>query len=102
MISFSFAIKNPYPKDSDAKCVHYIAYDKKITAHKAVEFQVSSHMGSDFLEFNIDLSWSGEDHAGPRIMLCVVGFYMSASLYDTRHWNYQKGRWNTDADREEY
>lgn len=42
----------------------------------------------------IEFEWSmRQDHAGVRCELGLIGYKMSFSFYDCRHWNNEEGRW---------
>lgn len=44
--------------------------------------------------FRIEFEWSiRQDHAGVRIELGLLGYKGSFTFYDSRHWNYEEGRW---------
>lgn len=44
---------------------------------------------------NADLRVSTRcDHAGLHLMLGLLGYEAELHYYDTRHWDYEKNRWN--------
>ena len=89
MLKFSIEIKNPFAKDVYCKTM---SYDKVLTKTKHLE---AEHFYSNYHLFTIkiDTSWRGEDHAGPEIELCILGFTAVYKIYDTRHWDYRRGKW---------
>lgn len=89
MINIWLAIKNPF-KCADFK--NYVCYTKLIAKHKAFEVQVSKY-ADNFLEFNLNLNWRGEDHAGPSIEINLFGWTLCVKIYDTRHWDYENNCW---------
>lgn len=91
MISFSFAIQNPWAKDRKQK--DYIVWDKLVSKHRAIDFQISRMSMYDFFSLNVSTCWQGEDHAGPSLTLEVFGYFLNFKIYDTRHWDYEKGCW---------
>jgi hypothetical protein len=46
----------------------------------------------------LDLSFWGQDHAGPLLMLDLFNYGVVLNWYDKRHWSYEKGTWHTDDD----
>lgn len=98
MISFSFAITNPFAKNSEQK--DYLCWEPRVTKHRALCVQVSRFSRYHLFKLHLDLSWRGCDHAGPELELGVLGYTLLVQFYDTRHWNHDAGRWMTDAEAE--
>lgn len=98
MLRLSISIKNPVAKD-----VNLRVYDcnKKLSKHKHFEAE-HYYCGYFLFKLMIDISWRGEDHAGPEIELCLFGYSARYKIYDTRHWNYEHGRWMTDSEQDDY
>jgi hypothetical protein len=48
---------------------------------------------SDLFGITVDTFCSGRDHAGPSIKLSLIGYTFHASIYDSRHWNYEANDW---------
>lgn len=90
MIRFSISFKNPYAKDVNCQVLQF---DKRLTKNKSFE---AEHFYDNYylLNFSIDTSWRGSDHAGPEIELCFLGYSARYKIYDHRHWDYSKGKWN--------
>jgi hypothetical protein len=54
-----------------------------------------------FFGFDVELKWSCRcDHAGPSFDLSLPFAFIHLNIYNTNHWNYEEGRWNTKADYE--
>jgi hypothetical protein len=44
--------------------------------------------------FRIEFGWTiQQDHAGVNLELGLLGYEIHFTLYDNRHWNYEKGQW---------
>ncbi len=96
MIRLGFSVAWPFAyKD---KTQHFLLYDKRIASHKYFELQISKFGCDSIIEFDLDLNWRGHDHAGPRVEISVLGFFFSAKIYDSRHWDYDKNRWSSYDD----
>ena len=65
----------------------------KVSTHKFWEIQVVQLSLANLFEFELDLRGKGEDHAGYKINLTILGLMFAAQIYDHRHWNYEKDRW---------
>jgi len=93
MISLSFDIKNPFWKSkmNDWQKV-YIELEHGVTKNKTFEFRIERH-AYWLVQLTIDLTWSGEDHAGPRFSFSLFGYGIDIQLRDNRHWNGDKNRW---------
>ena len=100
MIKLSLSVLNPFSKDR-FKCMKF--WVGKITEHKSWEVEIYKQDQS-LLEIDIDTCIIGRDHAGISIILCLFYFMISAKIYDTRHWNYELGRWEKhfNHERENY
>ena len=92
----SINLKNPlikYFKNTNTK--HYVEFSKKLSTNKAFEFQVSKFAPTDLINFCINLTFYGEDHAGFKFDIEVFGYFLSVQIYDTRHWDYENHKWET-------
>jgi hypothetical protein len=95
MIKFLFRIQNPtkyktfFTSDIDY-CI-----TKRLSKNKSFEFQFSNFKVNYLLSINIETTWNGQDHAGPRIEFEFMGLYMHLIIYDHRHWNYETNSWET-------
>lgn len=74
---------------------HYIAVDKKITKNKAFEFELGKDTDWDMYDvFQINFQWLWKaDHAGPRFRLSIARWHLGVSIYDIRHWDYEKNNY---------
>lgn len=72
----------------------------KITNNKSWEFEIYKH-DQNLLEFELDTSFIGKDHAGVSISLGLFSYVISARLYDTRHWDYTNHCWREHENRDE-
>ena len=64
----------------------------KVSENKTLELQFSRYAYYLF-EFNLDLRWSGRDHAGPEFGINILGWDMRIALVDNRHWDGYTGWW---------
>ena len=99
MISTRFKISNPWHKPSKSfgpksKWFHYWK-NIKLSTNKNFEIQLDRFGLTEFFEFSLSLEWNGYDHAGPSIMLSVLGYFIEAKIYDKRHWDYETNDWET-------
>jgi hypothetical protein len=72
---------------------HWV-WSKKVTQHKVWEVQVSQY-AYNFLELQANLAWWGEDHAGPRITINILGLTLDICVYDTRSWDDVTNSWKS-------
>ena len=73
----------------------------KISKNKYIEIQLDLFPENDWKLFNIEISQSLKgDHAGFRFEIsCYYFFYFSFIVYDCRHWNWEKDRWEEYNDK---
>ncbi len=97
MIYFKFRIANPWFKSNeDQQNRDYYWKDIKLSKNKNFEIQISKFEADDLLDIGVDLQWWGKDHAGPELDLNFFGYMFNVKIYDSRHWNYEKNRWQTE------
>lgn len=96
MLDFRFAITNPWAKDKPL--IHFYHVDKKLSTNKNIEIECYKSSPYDLFKIDFDLSFRGRDHAGPSFNIEIFGYAFESKIYDRRHWNYEKGRWNTPED----
>lgn len=107
MISFALSLPNWFGGKSDfsmkaSKWWSYHAFGQ-LSATRSWEIQLDYWGWFRLFEFELGLNLNGSDHAGPRFQLTLLGYSIEITAPDTRHWNHEAGRWNTDAeDREIY
>ena len=63
-----------------------------ITRNKSLEAEMFLD-DTYLLQFCLDISFHGRDHAGPRLNVNLLGWAFSLCIYDNRHWNYQDHCW---------
>lgn len=89
MVHFSFFIANPWIKHGFSICADWHG---SITRYKHWEIEVY-HYRESLVELKIRLELSGSHHAGPSIQLGLLGYIVSAKIYDTRHWSDKSNTW---------
>jgi hypothetical protein len=88
LIYLNFKIKNPFVRDSFK---NLFCRSGHIVGHKYWEFELWSV--DELVDIELRLEWSGSDHAGPHIQICLFGIGIAAKIYDNRHWNYDTNAW---------
>jgi hypothetical protein len=89
MIGFSFDLYNPFI--SRYKCI----YEKSGSlGNPYKEYSIIIEERSVIISFSFDLTIC-QDHAGANLGFGVLGWYISFNISDMRHWNYDKGEWET-------
>lgn len=61
----------------------------KITKNKYYEIQLATWEATKYFSFNIVWSYKG-DHCGFTIDIEIYKLNLNATIYDTRHWDYDK------------
>lgn len=88
MINLHLSLTNPWYKENFKNLFNRFGV---ISKHKTWEFEVCRY-ARDVL--SIHLQWTvHEDHAGPSVELCLLGYSMSFRIYDNRHWNHEECRY---------
>lgn len=64
----------------------------KISKNKAWEFAVNRFEEWQWFTFEVKLTRNC-DHAGFHIELELFGLFVELSIYDVRHWSYEKNKW---------
>lgn len=100
MIGFNFTIQNPGHNDKKHPWRDLFQGEWMLSKNKTFECIVDYYT-YDWFEVDLDTRWRGEDHAGPRIALRILGFGVRVALRDNRHWNYDKNRWVDYSNEEE-
>jgi len=91
MLNLSFDIYNPFAKHNTFKNLY--CYAKAVLWTKFKMFEVELlYYPRKFLSFQINSSYKC-DHAGFGIEIGLLGYTVSATIYDTRHWNYDESKW---------
>jgi hypothetical protein len=94
MIEFIFRINHPRPNDR-TKQTDYVVWDKRLSKNWAAELQISRMPLRNIFEIYVDTSWTGKDHAGPRLELTVFNWFFNFQIYNVNHWNWNEGRFYT-------
>lgn len=97
MIEFIFRINHPRPNDR-TKQKDYVLWDKRISENWAAELQISRMPLRNIFEIHVDTSWTGMDHAGPRLELVLFNWFFNFQIYNVNHWNWDEGRFYTKAE----
>jgi len=86
MISFNFNIHNPWSN------TWKILWNKSkvLSKNKAVEF--NGYRTNHIINADLQIKTVG-DHGGFHIMLGLFGYEVELHFYDTRHWDYARGKW---------
>ena len=101
MIYSNFRLQNPWFRpQEDFKSTDYLWYDRQLTTHKNFEIQISRFEARNLFDLSLDLRWWGSDHQGPEFEVELFGFFFNVKIYDSRHWNYDANRWETEEDRD--
>lgn len=95
MFHLRLQIENPFHNDWSST-VDWFFRDWRLSKNKILECQIGhwSKLHS-FIDVDITTVWNGRDHAGPSFELTILWFYAMVKIYDKRHWNYDKGEWET-------
>jgi hypothetical protein len=85
MIDLKFSISNPFSNRWDTLFFR----NGTLPKHKAWEF--NGYRTNQIINLEFGVTFKG-DHAGLKTMVGLFGFNLELSIYDTRHWNYEKNR----------
>jgi hypothetical protein len=79
-------------KKSESIFRHLYLFVKRISKNKTFEFQIMYYF---HYWFNIELNliFSGKDHAGPSFEISFFGYILNISIHDNRHWDKEKNDW---------
>lgn len=96
MLDIHISVGNPFRRGDEAVARDVFVLDAQIARHKNLEIQLSRWSRIvHIIELELDTRFTGRDHAGPRIYVGLLGFFLSLQIYDHRHWDYENGRWDT-------
>jgi hypothetical protein len=68
---------------------HFLCLDKQLTRNKSAEIQLS-YFGIDNARalFNFVCRWTvRRHHAGPQMVVGLLGLYFEVNIHDHRHWS---------------
>ena len=90
MFRLLLSVQNPWSNET----VKYIRKNHGDTgiAHKFLEVELFRD-GINLIGLDVDLRFSGFDHAGPRAELSLFGYTLAIRIYDRRHWDFDNTRW---------
>jgi hypothetical protein len=92
MISVNFELRNPWSNRFNNLWCRSFATPVK---NKFVELEL--YKDTNILSFRF--TWTiRQDHAGLNLEVGLLGYCFHASLYDARHWDYEKGKWVSYVD----
>jgi hypothetical protein len=100
MIRLHFSLANPWHNEAKYPWRDLYQGEWQITKHKNLEIGFFFYMYKLF-EFDLDIEWRGNDHAGPKFEFCILGLEFRIAMPDTRHWHYSENRWIDYNDPEE-
>jgi len=95
MLNFFLRVNNPFKKDTHSNFHHLWGWHKSLTQYR--EFEIETYYSPMIVDVEIVFEMKGRDHAGPRITIGILGWTISASIYDNRHWDYDAGYWEQDV-----
>lgn len=87
MIYFNFSLRNPWSQKF--KNLWCCVYD---TPFKFKFIELEFYKDSSLFCFNINIT-TRQSHAGIDIEIGLLGYCFHFNLHDSRHWNYEEGRW---------
>jgi len=90
MTYIRFAIANPFKHEPFKD---YWQGEYRITKNKLFEIGFYRYAW-DLFEFELDLRFSGHDHAGPHLEAGIFGYTVRIGIADRRHWNSKKNDWH--------
>lgn len=90
MFGIRFNIKNPCRVK---KFVGYYVAGGHLLGNKFWELQLS-YYNNDLFSLEVDATWWGHDHAGPRFEINILGYVLAVQVADTRHWDNLNNCWS--------
>lgn len=97
MIYLSLNLCWPFKYDPDFYGDYFVK-DWKLTKYKHLEIQAAKG-GDELIGFAFRLAWRS-DHAGLSLDLSLFRRSLYIQVYDTRHWDDEKGCYKTYEDEE--
>ena len=67
----------------------------KLSKNKQFEIEFTYH-SLTLIEVELDISLGGRDHAEIGLYLSLLGIGIHLSIQDSRHWNHEFDRWETE------
>lgn len=93
MINAHISIRNPWTNNYFNSFKEWSGLFSK---YKAWEVQLY-YTADVLVEANLKIETTGHDHAGASIDFILLGFAVTAQIYDTRHWDYDNNCWEDPA-----
>ncbi len=94
VMTIHLSISLPYSWSADKPVKWFDRYyDRKITKWKSFEWETIYVGWRSLFEVALDLIPVGSDHASVGFNLTVLGFSISAKIYDSRHWDTVNNCW---------
>lgn len=88
---FNFQIEvSSFKEEQDCEFIY--SFGKKITKNKCINFSLQKG-GDRLLSINLRILLTGEDHAGISMGCSLFGRSIDFSVFDNRHWDYDKDTW---------
>jgi hypothetical protein len=89
MLSLNITVTNPFVtnKFRNLFCKH-----GSFSKHKHWEVEFMFNLNTIFA-FELYTQLSGLDHAGPKLIIGLLCFELSMSMYDSRHWDDETNDW---------
>jgi hypothetical protein len=89
-----FFIKNFFPFKAK-KCFNNLYWKSlKLTKNKYFELEIVKDI-SYLFKMELDFRLTGKDHAGVVVSLGAIGYELTISVIDCRHWDYENNKWQT-------
>ena len=99
MIHLELEIKNPVVHFTKIDFNTVWWFNVKLSKNKSFEFD--SYIDPYVLfKLMLDTTFTGQDHAGPKLELTICMFTVSLRIYDQRHWNSNDGHWYLPGEEE--
>jgi hypothetical protein len=69
-----------------------LSFYRPLTKNKSLELEI---LYSNYFLFKLelDMSFTGKDHAGIRFEICLLGLEFTLNFYDNRHWDCDADAW---------
>lgn len=91
-ISINLSLPHGWAKDRPMQWFSSYAH-RNISTNKAFEWQTDYFGWTNLFSIQLDLIPTGSDHAGVGFDITVLGFMISAKVYDGRHWDTENHQW---------
>jgi hypothetical protein len=89
MLKLYVRVRNPVPINTFK---NIWGKEGRITRKKYYSLELM-RVPDTLFELQVDLNFAGSDHAGPSVEINLLGYSLTAKIYDVRHWDYKHGKW---------